>query len=167
MLESDLVSEIMLSERGNVRGIRIDRREYPIWPTNGARYKCRVDDLVIKFDLGGDDGQSYKEGWLSSRIQVPDRKYFVEVRHLGVAKDMNNREYWWVAQPYLDIVVKPPPVDDNVARAAREKKDELCERYSLDDLGGAVGHNWTILGTDPLIYDYGFGFIRDRVFKRT
>lgn len=164
MIETDMISEVML-DGGSPSGLRIGGVVYNIWHTNGVRSKCRVDDLVFKFD-SGESGQSWNEAVLSTQIQLPDRKYFVEVIHTGVAKDSRGRAWRWAAQPYIEVVACPVRPDQATIDRCQKIVNELIERYRMDDLGGFT-HNWTVLNGEPLIYDYGFSSITDRVYKRT
>lgn len=166
MVESELISEVILNGAHDVTALRVDRTQYPIWAgAPGLRHKCRVDDLVIKFDMGK-DGQSAKEGRFATKVQVPDRKYFVEVTHAGCAKDSLKREWFWVAQPYVDAVANTPVNEREVITKASKKLAELCNTYSISDIGG-YGHNWTIVNGEPLIYDCGFGEGGTKRFRKT
>lgn len=168
MLETDLVSRFVSAPQA---GLFVGGVFYPKWNTVGARGKCRVDDLVIKYDIAYEDGdhedsQSYKEALMSTQIQPADRKFFVEVLHTGCAKSDEGTKYRWVAQPYLEVVARPPKQDKAVQEKCQRLLNEICNRYYMDDIG-AYGHNWTILNELPLVYDYGLCRISDKTYKRT
>ncbi len=158
MIESDLVSEV-ISDGSKLTGIRIWNETFtrmPIKENNYCRSIFRVDNLVLKFSQDGQYNQSRNEAKVCAILEPEDYKYFCEARSVGSLVDAHGRRWWWVAQLYVPEISEPPQgLPAETIDKASQKVKELTSKYHLDDLHRAFPRNWTIVGSDPLIFDYG------------